>query len=63
MDNLVCNAVAPWKGYLHWVGNIREGKTNSGDDYAFADFTLKYTDHRMQEKYITFSTSGKRGRQ
>lgn len=57
MDNLVYNAVAPWKGYLHWLGNIREGETKSGAEYAFADFTLRYTDHKMQEKYITFTAS------
>lgn len=55
MDNLVYNAVAPWKGYLHWLGNIREGTSKSGNEYAFADFTLRYTDSKMQEKYITFS--------
>lgn len=56
MDNLVCNAVAPWKGYLHWLGNVREGTSKAGNEYGFADFTLKYTDHKMQEKFITFST-------
>ena len=55
MDNLVVNAVAPWKGYFHWIGNVREGKSKSGNDYAFFDFTLKYSDHKMQEKYMTFS--------
>lgn len=55
MDNLVVNAVAPWQGFLHWVGNIREGNGRNGE-YAFADFVLRYTDHKMKEKYITFST-------
>ena len=54
MDNLVVNAVAPWQGYLHWLGNIREGNGKNGP-WAFADFTLKYSDHKMQEKYITFT--------
>ena len=57
MDNLVVNAVAPWQGYLHWVGNIREGKSRNGNDYSFCDFTLKYSDHKLQEKYITFTSS------
>ena len=56
MDNLVVNAVAPWVGYLQWVGNIREGQGKNGP-YAFADFTLKYTNSKMEEKYITFSVS------
>ena len=56
MDNLVVNAVAPWQGYLHWLGNIREGNGKNGP-WAFADFTLKYSDHKMQEKYITFTIS------
>lgn len=55
MDNLVVNAVAPWKGHLHWLGNIREGVGKNNNEYAFADFTLKYTDSKMQEKFITFS--------
>ena len=54
MDNLVVNAVAPWQGYLHWIGNIREGDGSKGH-WAFADFTLKYSDSKMQEKYITFT--------
>jgi len=55
MDNLLYNAVAPWQGYFHWLGNIREGEGKNGH-YAFADFTLMYRDHKMQEQYITFST-------
>jgi len=54
MDNLVVNAVAPWQGYLHWLGNIREGNGKNGP-WAFADFTIRYTDHKMQEKFMTFS--------
>ena len=57
MDNLVVNAVAPWTGYLHWVGNVRKGNGKKGP-YAFADFTLRYTSTQMQEKFITFSISG-----
>lgn len=56
MDNLVVNAVAPWQGYLHWVGNVKKGDGKNGE-YAFADFTLKYTNSKMQEKFITFSAS------
>lgn len=57
MDNLLYNAIAPWQGYFHWVGNIREGQTPRGGNYAFADFTIKYRNHRMQENYITFSVA------
>ena len=56
MDNLVVNAVAPWVGYLQWVGNIREGQGKNGP-YAFADFTLKYSNSKLEEKYITFTVS------
>ena len=31
-------------------------QTKNGKEYAFADFTLSYSDHKMQEKFITFST-------
>ena len=54
MDNLVVNAVAPWRGYLHKFNNIREGNGKNGP-WAFADLTVKYTDHKMQEKYMTFT--------
>ena len=54
MDNMVVNAVAPWKGYLHKFNNIREGNGKNGP-WAFADLTVKYTDHKMQEKYMTFT--------
>jgi len=54
MDNIVVNAVAPWRGYLHKFNNIREGNGKNGP-WAFADLTVKYTDHKMQEKYMTFS--------
>ena len=55
---MAINAVAPWEGELVWIGEVNRGKTNSGAEWKSVDFTLKYTDHQMNEKYITFSLFG-----
>ena len=52
------NAVAPWEGQLVWVGNFNEGVSQNGSAYAFADFTLKYQDYQMRERFVTFQISG-----
>lgn len=55
---MIVNAVAPWEGQLVWVGMPNGGQTRDGKEWKSVDFTLKYTDHRMQEKYITFNAFG-----
>ena len=55
---MAINAVAPWEGALEWVGEPNEGKTQAGKDWKSVDFTLKYTDSQMNEKFITFSAFG-----
>lgn len=53
------NAVAPWEGLLHWIGVPTEGVSqNTGNPWKRVDFTLKYVDHQMREKFIVFSLSG-----
>lgn len=55
---MAINAVAPWEGELVWIGEVNRGKTNSGAEWKSVDFTLKYTDQQMNEKFITFSLFG-----
>ena len=55
---MAINAVAPWEGVLEWVGEPNEGKTQAGKEWKSVDFTLKYTDSQMNEKFITFSAFG-----
>lgn len=55
----VVNAVAPFEGRLHWVGDVREGVSQStGNEWKQASFVLAYTNHQMQEAFIAFSASG-----
>lgn len=49
---------APYKGTLEWVGTPKEGTSRNGTQWKMVDFTLKYLDHQMQEKFIVFSLSG-----
>ena len=50
---MALNAVAPWEGELIWKGEVNEnGKWKS------IDFTLKYTNSKMEEEYITFNAFG-----
>lgn len=55
----VVNAVAPFEGRLHWVGDVREGQSQTtGNEWKQANFVLAYTNHQMQEAFIAFSCSG-----
>ena len=55
---MATNAVAPWEGALEWVGEPNEGRTQAGKEWKSVDFTLKYKDGQMNEKFITFSAFG-----
>ena len=55
---MAINAVAPWEGELVWVGEPNSGKTQNGREWKSVDFTLKYQDSQMNEKYITFNAFG-----
>lgn len=55
---MLVNAVAPWEGALVWVGTPNGGFSQSGQEWKSVDFTLKYQDHQMQERFITFSVFG-----
>ena len=52
------NSVSPWEGELVWKGEVRSGKTNSGAEWKSMEFTLRYEDQQMNEKFITFSLFG-----
>lgn len=55
----IVNAVAPFEGRLHWVGDVREGESQTtGNPWKQANFVLQYTNHQMQEAFIAFSVSG-----
>ena len=55
----VVNAVAPFEGRLHWVGDVREGQSQTtGNEWKQANFVLSYVNHQMQEAFIAFSLSG-----
>ena len=56
---MLVNAVAPWEGTIAWVGQPKEGTSQkTGNAWKMVDFTLKWINHQMQEKYIVFSLSG-----
>lgn len=55
---MATNAVAPWVGELDWVGEPNSGKTQNGKEWKSVDFTLKYQDSQMNEKFIVFSAFG-----
>ena len=55
---MAINAVAPWEGELTWKGEVNKGKTASGAEWKSMEFTLKYEDSHMDEKYMTFSVFG-----
>lgn len=55
---MAINAVAPWEGELVWKGEVSRGKTTTGVEWKRMDFTLKYEDHQMNEKFMTFSLFG-----
>ena len=47
------NAVAPWEGELIWKGEV-----NQYNGWKSIDFTLKYTNSKMDEEHITFNAFG-----
>lgn len=59
MDQSIVNAVSPFEGRLHWVGQVASGQSqNTGNPWKRVDFTIAYTDLQMQQRFITFSLSG-----
>ena len=56
---MAINAVAPWEGELVWKGEVVKGESRNGNEWKSVEFTLKYQDSKMDEKYITFSLFGK----
>lgn len=59
MSQNIVNAVSPWEGRLHWVGQVMSGQSQTtGNPWKRVDFTLSYVDAQMQVRYITFSLSG-----
>lgn len=50
---MAINAVAPWEGELIWRGEV-----NEYNNWKSIDFTLKYTNSKMEEEHITFNAFG-----
>ena len=48
------NEMPPVKGFLHWVGDVKEGKTKNGDDYKTVDFVLTWKDGQY-DRYALFN--------
>lgn len=55
---MAINAVSPWEGVLHWVGQPKEGSTRTGGEWKSVEFVLKYEDRNMNEKFMLFSAFG-----
>ena len=56
---MVVNAVSPWEGQLVWVGTPSGGiSQQNGQEWKSVEFTLKFTDTKLQESYITFNAFG-----
>lgn len=59
MDQSIVNAVSPFVGKLHWVGQVSGGESKTtGNPWKRVDFTISYVDAQLQTRYITFSLSG-----
>ena len=59
MEQSVLNAVSPFEGKLHWVGQPTAGQSQStGNPWKRVDFTICYVDSQLQNRYVTFSLSG-----
>lgn len=54
---MAVNAVAPFEGTLEWVGDVNSGSSQNGE-WKSVDFAIKYVDHNMNEKLITFNAFG-----
>ena len=50
---MAINAVAPWEGELIWKGEV-----NQYNNWKSIDFTLKYTNSKMEDEFITFNAFG-----
>lgn len=51
------NKVAPYEGELVWLGEMRSGKSQRGNEWQSVDFTLRYSDGQ-KDKHITFNAFG-----
>lgn len=55
------NMVAPYQGILDWVGTPNEWSSQAtGETGKTVSFNVKYLDHQMQERLITFELSSSR---
>lgn len=55
---MVVNAIAPWEGKLIWVGTPNGGFNQNGEEWKSVEFAISYTDGKLQERQILFSTFG-----
>ena len=51
------NKVAPYEGELIWLGEMRSGKSQKGNEWQSVDFTIRYSDGE-KDRYMTFNAFG-----
>ena len=51
------NKVAPYEGELIWLGEMRSGKSQKGNEWQSVDFTIRYSDGE-KDKHMTFNAFG-----
>lgn len=56
---MTVNAVAPYQGILHWVGQPAQGVSQAtGQPWKSVQFVVKYIDSQMKEQFIVFDLTG-----
>ena len=51
------NKVAPYEGELIWLGEMRSGKSQKGNEWQSIDFTIRYSDGE-KDRHMTFNAFG-----
>ena len=51
------NKVAPYEGELIWLGEMRSGKSQKGNEWQSVDFTIRYSDGE-KDRHMTFNAFG-----
>lgn len=51
------NKVAPYEGELIWLGEVRSGKSQKGNEWQSVDFTIRYSDGE-KDRHMTFNAFG-----
>ena len=52
------NKVSPWEGTIHWIADVRSGKSQKGKDWSSVDFVVEYKDEQGNVGHIVFNAFG-----